>query len=157
MKVPLFMRSITSQEPPNKSAASDSSRSQTVKKTPYPSNQGERSYATVEDVELSSELLDLTTKASTKPLTKAKWKELSANSPTGMREPTMEAGMKEEIRKSNAVRKTEDVFVFDDGLAEKQRPIITVAGPILSALMQLDSPPDEEGENGIILMSCGKC
>lgn len=157
MKVPLFMRSITSQEPPSKSAASDSFRSQTVNKTPYPSNQGERSYATVEDVELSSELLDLTTKASTKPLTKAKWKELSANSPTGMREPTMEAGMKEEIRKSNAVRKTEDVFVFDDGLAEQQGPIITVAGPILSALMHLDSPPDEEGENGIILMSCGKC
>ena len=54
--------------------------------------------------ELSSELLDLTTKAFTKPLTKEKWKDLSASYPpikgteSFMHAPTTEDGMKEEIR-----------------------------------------------------------
>ena len=61
---------------------------------------------------------------------------------------TMESAMKEEIRKSNALGKTEDAFVFDDDL---------VAGPILSALIHLDSPTDEEGQNEFILMSSEKC
>ena len=56
--------------------------------------------------------------------------------------------MKEEIRKSHGFQKTKDVFAFDDGLAEQQGPFITVARPILSALMLLDSPPDEDGEGG---------
>lgn len=145
---------VPSQEPSSKSVASNSSCSQTDEETPEPSNRGERFYATEEDVELSSELLDLTTKAFTKPLTKDKWKELSASYPPikgsdgFMRAPTMEAGMKEEIRKSHGFRKTKDVFAFDDGLAEQQGPFITVARPILSALMLLDSPPDEDGEGG---------
>ena len=57
-----------------------------------------------------------------------------------MRAPTMEAGMKEEIRKSHGHRKTKEVFSFDDGLVEQ-----------LAALMNLDSPPpppDGEGEGG---------
>ena len=58
----------------------------------------------------------------------------------------MEAGMKEEIKKSHGFRKTKEVFAFDDGLAEQQGPFIAVARPILSALSLLDSPPDEEGE-----------
>ena len=55
--------------------------------------------------------------------------------------PTMEAGMKEEIRKSHGHRKTKEVFSFDDGLAEQQGPFLTVARPILAALMNLDTPP----------------
>lgn len=54
--------------------------------------------------------------------------------------PTMEAGMKEEIRKSHGFRKTKDVFAFDDGLAEQYVLFITVARPTLSALLLLDSP-----------------
>jgi len=104
---------------------SDSSRSRTEDETPGPSNRCERFYVTEEDVELSSELLDLTTKAFTKSLSKDKWKELSASYPPikgtdgFMGTPTMEAGMKEKIRKSHGFRKTKDVFVFDDGLAEQ--------------------------------------
>ena len=62
--------------------------------------------------------------------------------------PTMEAGMKEEIRKSHGHRKTKEVFSFDDGLAEQQGPFLTVARPILAALMNLDTPPNDEGEGG---------
>ena len=56
---------VPSQEPSSKSVASNSSCSQTDEENPEISNRGERFYATEEDVELSSELLDLTTKAFT--------------------------------------------------------------------------------------------
>ena len=39
-------------------------------------------------------------------------------------------------------------FSFDDGLAEQQGPFLTVARPILAALMNLDTPPNDEGEGG---------
>ena len=40
------------------------------------------------------------------------------------------------------------VFSFDDGLAEKQGSILTVASPVLAALITLDSPlsPNDDGE-----------
>ena len=53
--------------------------------------------------------------------------------------PTVEAVMKEKIRKSHGFQKTKNVFAFDDGLAEQQGPFITVTRPMLSALMLLDS------------------
>ena len=56
---------VPSQEPSSKSVASNSSCSQTDEENPETSNRGEHFYATEEDVELSSELLDLTTKAFT--------------------------------------------------------------------------------------------
>ena len=65
-----------------------------------------------------------------------------------MRAPTMKAGMKEEIRKVHGYQKTKDIFAFDEGRAEQQGPFITVASPTLSALMLLDSPPDEDREGG---------
>ena len=118
-------RLVSSQEPSNKNVDSSSPSNQTDEEAPGPSNRGERFFSTEEDCELSSELLDLTTKAFTKPLTKEKWKELSASYPPikgtegFMRAPTMEAGMKEEIRKSHGHRKTKEVLSFDDGLAEQ--------------------------------------
>ena len=138
---------VPSQEPSNKGVDSSFPSNQTDEETPGPSNRGERFFSTEEDFELSSELLDLTTKAFTKPLTEEKWKELSASYPSikgtekFMCAPTMEAGMKEEIRKSHGHRKTKETFSFDDGLAEQQGPFLTVARPILAALMNLDSVP----------------
>ena len=40
------------------------------------------------------------------------------------------------------------VFSFDDGLAEQQGSILTVASPVLAALITLDSPlsPNDDGE-----------
>ena len=107
---------VSSQEPTNKNVDSSSPSNQTDKEAPGPSNRGERFFSAEEDFEISSELLDLTTKAFTKPLTTEKWKDLSASYPPikgtegFMRAPTMEAGMKEEIRKSHGHRKTKEVF-----------------------------------------------
>lgn len=53
--------------------------------------------------------------------------------------------MKDEIQKSHRHRKIKEVFTFDEGLAEQQGPFLTVARPILAALMLLDSPPKGEG------------
>ena len=145
---------IAPKEPSSKSGDSSSPENQTDEEAPGPSDRGERFFSSEEDFELSSELLDLTTKAFTKPLAKEKWKDLSASYPpikgteSFMRAPTMEAGMKEEIRKVHGHRKTKEVFSFDDGLAEQQGPFLAVARPILAALMNLDSPPNEEGEGG---------
>ena len=145
---------IAPQEPSSKNVDSSSPSNTTDEGALGPSSRGERFFSKEEDFELSSELLDLTTKAFTKPLTKEKWKDLSASYPpikgteSFMCAPTMEAGMKEEIRKSHGHRKTKEVFSFDDGLAEQQGPFLTVARPILATLMNLDTPPNDEGEGG---------
>ena len=151
------------QEPSNKNVDSSSPSNQTDEEVPGSSNGGERFFSTEEDFELSSELLDLTTKAFTKPLTKEKWKELSTNYPPikgtegFMRAPTMEAGMKEEIRKSHGHRKTKEVFSFDDGLAEQQGPFLAVARPILAALRNLDSPLMTKGKGVQTPRLSGRC
>ena len=55
--------------------------------------------------------------------------------------PTMEAGMKEEIRKSHGHWKTKEVFSFDDGLTVQQGPFLTVARPILASVDEACHPP----------------
>ena len=150
---------VSPQEPSSQNGDSNSpsNRGQTDEETPGPSSQGECFFSTEEDFEFSSELLHLTTKALTKPLTKEKWKDLSASYPpikgTGsfMCTPTMEAGMKEEIRK------TKEVFAFDDGLAEQQGPFLTMARPILAALMNLDSPLMTMGKGAQTPRWSGRC
>ena len=68
-------------EPSNKNGNSSSPSNQTDQAALGPSSRGERFFSTEEDFELSSELLDLTTKAFTKLLTKVKCKDLSASYP----------------------------------------------------------------------------
>jgi len=156
---------VSSQEPSNKNIDFSSPSNQSDEKAPGPSNRGERFFSTEEDFELSSEFLDLTTKAFTKSLIKEKWTDLSASYPPiqgtegFMRAPTMEAGMKEEFRKSHGHRKTKEVFSFDGDLAEQQGPFLTVARPILAALMNLDSPPPVmmKGKGDLTLRWSGRC
>ena len=107
---------IAPQEPSSKNVDSSPPSNSTDEETPGPISRGERFFSTENDFELSSELIDPTTKAFTKPLTKEKWKDLSAGYPpingteSFLCAPTMEAGMKEEIRKSQGHRKTKEVF-----------------------------------------------
>ena len=112
---------VVSQDLSIGSGASDSSSFRTED-----SNRAECLYATEEDTELSSELLNLTTKAFTWPLSRDKWMELFASYPQltdgFMGALTMEAGMKETIRKSHGFRKTKDVLASDGGLAEQEVP-----------------------------------
>ena len=65
-------------EPSSKNGDSSSWSNQTDQAALGPSSRGERFLSKEEDFELFSELLDLTTKAFTKPRTKVKWKDLSA-------------------------------------------------------------------------------
>ena len=60
----------------------------------------------------------------------------------------METGMKEYIRQTFGHFKTKEVLTFDDGLAERQAPFLTVVRPIATALEKLDSPDliDDEGD-----------
>lgn len=65
-----------------------------------------------------------------------------------MRAPTMETGMKEEIRKSHGHRKTKEVFSLDDGLSKQQGPFLTLARPILAVVINLGSQPPDDGGRG---------
>ena len=58
--------------------------------------------------------------------------------------PTMETGMKEDIKKKHGYYKTKESFFFDEGLAERQAPILTVVRPIVAALEALDFNPEED-------------
>ena len=118
------------------------------------SSGGERFYAMVNKARLSKELLDFTKEAFSKSLTKESWKTLSENYPEVegsevlLGAPSMETGMKEDIRKKHGYNKTKEVFAFDEGLAEKQSSFLLTARPILAALSALDQMEegDEDGE-----------
>ena len=49
----------------------------------------------------------------------------------------MEAGMKEYIKKRHRYMKTKELFISDDGLAERQSAFLVVARPLLVALTEI--------------------
>ena len=112
---------------------------------PPSSSRGDRFYSEEQETKLSQDLLHFTTKAFSRALTKEKWKELTTSYPQIKKTesllvaPTMEAGMKEDIKKRHGYTKTKELFAFDDRLAERQAAFIVVARPILAALSALDS------------------
>ena len=112
-------------------------------------------YSEEQETKLSQDLLDFTTKAFSRASTKEKWKELTASYPqikdteSLLVAPTMEAGMKEDIKKRHEYTKTKEVFAFDDGLAERQAAFIVVARPILAALSALDSVGGEDDAEAV--------
>ena len=89
-------------------------------------SRGERFYATESKANISKELLELTQQAFSKSLTRDTWRTLTQNYPeivgteTLLGAPTMETGMKEDIRKKHGFNKTKDVFAFDEGLVENK-------------------------------------
>ena len=62
--------------------------------------------------------------------------------------PTMETGMKEELKRGHGYTKTKELFTFDDGLAERQSAFLVVARPLLAALTALDSSGGEDEDEG---------
>ena len=59
--------------------------------------------------------------------------------------------MKEDIRRNHGVPRTKDLLAFDEGLAEKKAPFISVVRPLVSALQALQpagdvSATDDDGE-----------
>ena len=98
--------------------------------------------------------MSFTNKAFSRSLSKDKWKELTT-SYTQIKDtesllvaPTMEAGMKEELKKRHGYTKTKELFTFDDGLAERQSVFLVIARPSLAALMALDSSGGEDEDEG---------
>lgn len=75
-------------------------------------SRGERFFETQNETVLPQDLLDLTTKAFSRALSKEKWKELTASHPqikgteSLLVAPTMEAGMKEDIKKRHGYTKS---------------------------------------------------
>ena len=69
------------------------------------SSRGDRFYSKEQETKLSQDLFDFTTKAFSRVLTKEKWKELTTSYPqikdteSLLVAPTIEAGMKEDIKK----------------------------------------------------------
>ncbi|CAB3999019.1 Hypothetical predicted protein, partial [Paramuricea clavata] len=120
-----------------------------VQTQPGPSRE-DRFYTTESKVELSDDLRELTTQGFSKSLSKKTWQGLLENYPplegteSILHVPTMEAGMREEIRKMHGYLKTKDVFAFDDALAEKQGAFLLTARPIIAALIALDHLSEEE-------------
>ena len=105
------------------------------------SSQGDRFYSSEQATTISEDLLAFTTKALSRALTKEKWKELTTSYPqiknteSFLVAPSMEAGMKEHIKKRHGYSKTKELFAFDDGLVEHQSAFLVVARPLLAALM----------------------
>ena len=94
----------------------------------------------------------MTTQTFAKSLPKDTWKGLTEHYPeiegteSVLVAPTMEMGMKEDIRKKHGQSKTKEVFSFDDGLAEKQGAFLLAARPILAALTTLDGTGEDVDE-----------
>ena len=109
-----------------------------------------RFYSEPNHTSVSTEMLEFLTSAFTKPLSKVIWTELldKYSAIEGMENvlvaPAMETEMKEDIKKKHGHHKTKDSFAFDDGLAERQAPILTAVRPIVAALEALEFNPDEE-------------
>ena len=80
---------------------------------------------------LSRELLKFLTSTFTKPLSKDVWTALLDKYPeikgadNVLVTPTMETGVKEDIKKKHGYLKTKEIFSFDVGLAEYQAPLLT--------------------------------
>ena len=112
-----------------------------------------RFYSEPNHTNVSTDMLEFLTSAFTKPLSKAVWMELLNRYPAieGMENvlvaPTMETGMKEEIKKKHGYYKTKESFSFDEGLAERQASILTAVRPIVVALKVLDFNPEEDEED----------
>lgn len=138
----------------NKTSSSDEGAKEEVPaKTDKPSStRGDRFFKEENEYVLPQELLDFTSRAFSSSLTKEKWQELTAlyppvkESDSFLCSPTMEAGMKEDIRNRHGYSKTKDVFAFDDGLGERQGAFLYTARPILAALAALEGADQEDEE-----------
>ena len=103
---------------------------------------------------ISQDLLSFTNKAFSRSLSKDKCKELTTSynqirdTESLLVAPTMEAGMKEKIKKRHGYTKTKDLFTFNDGLAERQSAFLVVARPLLAALTALDNSGGEDEDDG---------
>ena len=77
-----------------------------------------------------------------------KWKKLTTSYPQIKHTESLLVGMKEDIKKRNGYMKTKELFISDDGLAERQSAFLVVARPLLAALTALDNTGGEDKDEG---------
>ena len=117
----------------------------------------DRFYNTTKESVLPDEVLEVIKTAFSKQLSKDIWSDLIEKYPPikGTEEilvaPIMETETKEYMRQKFGHHKTKDILAFDEGLAERQLPFLTVARPIATALEKLDATDvleDDGNESG---------
>ena len=113
----------------------------------------DRFYTTTKECVLSDQIVEVIKTAFSKQLSKDIWSDLMEKYPqikgteNILVASTMETGTKDYMRQKFGHPKTKEILAFDEGLAERQTPFLTVARPIATALAKLDANDvlDEEG------------
>ena len=113
----------------------------------------DRFYTTTKECILSDQIVEVIKTAFSKQLSKDIWSDLMEKYPqikgteNILVAPTMETGTKEYMRQKFGHPKTKEILAFDEGLAERQAPFLTVARLIATALAKLDANDvlNEEG------------
>ena len=113
----------------------------------------DRFYTTTKECILSDQIVEVIKTAFSKQLSKDIWSDLMEKYPqikgteNILVAPTMETGTKDYMRQKFGHPKMKEILAFDEGLAERQAPFLTVARPIATALAKLDANDvlDEEG------------
>ncbi|CAB3993269.1 Hypothetical predicted protein, partial [Paramuricea clavata] len=107
------------------------------------SSRSDKYYAPAPEATISEELTSFLKSAFTKQLFKEVWTNVMEQYPDikgtvdFLVSPIMQTGMKEDIKRVHGLSRTNDLFTFDEGLADKQAPFISVVRPLVSALQAL--------------------
>ena len=117
------------------------------------SSRSDKYYASAPEATISEELTSFLRSAFTKQLSKEVWTNVMEQYPDikgtadFLVSPIMQTGMKEDIKRVHGLSRTKDLFTFDEGLADKQAPFISVVRPLVSALQALEpTEVDLDGE-----------
>jgi hypothetical protein len=108
------------------------------------SSRSDKYYAPAPEATISEELTSFIKSAFTKQLSKEVWTNVMEQYPDikgtadFLVSPIMQTGMKEDIKRVHGLSRTKDLFTFDEGLADKQAPFISVVRPLVSALQALE-------------------
>ena len=108
------------------------------------SSRSDKYYAPAPEATISEELISFIKSAFTKQLSKEVWTNVMEQYPDikgtadFLVSPIMQTGMKEDIKRVHGLSRTKDLFTFDEGLADKQAPFISVVRPLVSALQALE-------------------
>ncbi|CAB4008128.1 Hypothetical predicted protein [Paramuricea clavata] len=108
------------------------------------SSRSDKYYAPAPEATTSEELTSFIKSAFTKQLSKEVWTNVMEQYPDikgtadFLVSPIMQTGMKEDIKRVHGLSRTKDLFTFDEGLADKQAPFISVVRPLVSALQALE-------------------
>ncbi|CAB4019461.1 Hypothetical predicted protein [Paramuricea clavata] len=136
------------------------------------SSRSDKYYTPAPEATISEELTSFIKSAFTKQLSKEVWTNAMEQYPDikgtadFLVSPIMQTEMKEKIKRVHGLSQTKDLFTFDEGLADKQAPFISVVRPLVSALQALeptevdvdgDEPSGPDPDHAIVLLGNAHC